>query len=397
MKTDWLPAGARAALVLKDNDAGQRPLIHCPIPGASKTKFLDLSAVSKEARTDRLVRFLVECGMVEKSEAIDVAVDAVSESPDAGDLMQGWTLSTKRVDSYKDTIDPDGWDLTDYHRNPVVLFAHDSTNLPVGRDIGTWIDPGKSLKGITRFTAKDLNDFGHTVGKLVQAGFLNATSVGFEPVEYAESQEREGSFFFPAIDFTKQQLREYSVVPVPANPDALADGRSRGIDMSPIVKWAEKILDGNGALYVPRSVVENVRRSAAGNPVKVRVAEGVELTPVEKITPVEEEQQIADGNFDAEEDEKEEEKAAGNGMCPSCGYEAPMDDFLSPDSPAQAIGDESQEQPEGEQEKAAGGGLPTASAPRQDDLALQGLAERVARTVVQEVQRQMMERTGRLP
>ena len=211
--------------------------------------------------------------------ALEVAADALAASPEGGDLMQAWTLSTKRVDSYRDTVDPDGWALEDYARNPVVLFAHKADALPVGRDMGAWIEKGVALKGVTRFTAPDLYAFGATVGKLVAAGVLNATSVGFEPLEFEPSEERSTEdSWLPAFDFKRQALREYSIVPVPANMDALADGRAKGVDLSPIVSWAEEILDGAGSLFVPRSTLESVRRAAlGGSPISVRVAQGVDL------------------------------------------------------------------------------------------------------------------------
>ena len=42
-------------------------------------------------------------------------------------------LSTGEVDRYGDRIDPAGWRLANYRKNPVVLFAHDRSALPIGR------------------------------------------------------------------------------------------------------------------------------------------------------------------------------------------------------------------------------------------------------------------------
>jgi hypothetical protein len=70
-------------------------------------------------------------------------------------------------------------------------------------------------------------------------------SVGFTPKEYmwvssqsdAERARRGG------IDFIKQEMLEYSSVPVPANPNALALAKSAGIDVTPLKQWAEQVLD----------------------------------------------------------------------------------------------------------------------------------------------------------
>jgi hypothetical protein len=52
---------------------------------------------------------------------------------------------------------------------------------------------------------------------MVKRGFLRATSVGFRPKrdKYSWNEERGG------IDFEEQELLEFSVVPVPSNPEAL--------------------------------------------------------------------------------------------------------------------------------------------------------------------------------
>ena len=44
-----------------------------------------------------------------------------------------FVISTGAVDRDRDTIAVDGWDLSNYRKNPVVLFAHDYSSLPIGR------------------------------------------------------------------------------------------------------------------------------------------------------------------------------------------------------------------------------------------------------------------------
>ncbi len=329
-KLDWLPDGARAALTKRE-----RPSIHCPIPGASRGASLDLSRLaSPAAKRDGLVLFLRSLGMA--AGLVDKAAEDLDASPEAGDLLQGWTLSTKRVDSYKDTVDADGWMTEDFGHNPVVLFAHKSDALPVGRDMGVWIDPGKALKGVTRFASPDVYAFGATVGKLVAAGFLNAVSVGFEPVEFEVSEERsDENDWFPSFDFKKQILREYSVVPIPANMDALADGRTKaGIDLSPIVQWAEEILDTRSdGLFLPRAYVENLRRAGlGGKQIAARAAADVGAFFVK--ADAEAESPNLDVPTDAETPSSGSAATTGpldKGAactCPSCGWEGTVEEAL---------------------------------------------------------------------
>jgi phage head maturation protease len=64
---------------------------------------------------------------------------------------------------------------------------------------------------------------GKAVAALLSGGFLRSVSVGFRPLEFRFSSDpaRQGG-----IDFTKQELLEISVVPVPANAEALLTGIS---------------------------------------------------------------------------------------------------------------------------------------------------------------------------
>jgi hypothetical protein len=44
-----------------------------------------------------------------------------------------FVISTASVDRYGDTVAVDGWKLTNFRKNPVVLWMHDNTMLPVGK------------------------------------------------------------------------------------------------------------------------------------------------------------------------------------------------------------------------------------------------------------------------
>lgn len=86
---------------------------------------------------------------------------------------------------------------------------------------------------------------------------MRAVSVGFVPKKWTRNEERAGY----AVDFVEQELLEYSAVPVPANPEALLEAKSAGIDVAPMVEWAEKVLDGAAGekgLWLPRKDVETL-------------------------------------------------------------------------------------------------------------------------------------------
>ncbi len=159
------------------------------------------------------------------------------ENDDRRELL--FTISSDSVDRDGDKIAVDGWQLDAYRKNPVVLWAHDYRNLPIARSEKVWIEAGK-LKSLARFVPQDISDFADRVYRLYKAGFLSATSVGFRPVKWAWTEDKDRKL---GIDFEQQELLEYSAVPVPANPDALIEARAAGIDIEPLKTWARGIFD----------------------------------------------------------------------------------------------------------------------------------------------------------
>jgi hypothetical protein len=92
-----------------------------------------------------------------------------------------------------DTIDPAGWDLNAYLKNPVVLWAHDSTMLPVAKAPKVWFE-GDKMKADAEFTPLGLARFNDTVFEMYKQGFLSATSVGFIPLKYAFTDDPQRRF-----------------------------------------------------------------------------------------------------------------------------------------------------------------------------------------------------------
>jgi capsid assembly protease len=184
------------------------------------------------------------------------------ETKSADDRTVNIVISTKAIDRDNDTIDPEGFHLDNYRKNPVVLFAHDNTQPPIGRADSIESKNGK-LSAVTRFMPADLSPFSDTIFRMIGAKFLNAASVGFLPLEYSQVK-RDGSSgrAGEGIDFTKQELLEYSIVPVPSNPEALVGAKSAGIDTRHLLDWYEKALadwaNHRGMLLVPKSLVEKL-------------------------------------------------------------------------------------------------------------------------------------------
>lgn len=140
-----------------------------------------------------------------------------------------FTISTAAVDRDGDTIDPKGWDLKSYIANPVVLWAHDYSIPPVGKAVNIK-STEHGLQADVEFLPQGMNPFADMIHDMCKSGFLNATSVGFRG-NGEKSKDRERGY-----DFKTQELLEFSIVPVPCNPEALAQ---RGIKNEQLKQYAK--------------------------------------------------------------------------------------------------------------------------------------------------------------
>lgn len=151
-------------------------------------------------------------------------------------------ISTEAPDRYRDIIRVSGWDLKNYRRNPQVLYGHNSWGLPIGKSPRVWKEDD-ALKATAIFMGPDLNPLADAVFNMYKEGFLRAVSVGFRPLKWQWLRDDEDEDVIVGIDFLKQELLEFSAVPIPANPEALIDAKRKGINVEPIHDWSGKILD----------------------------------------------------------------------------------------------------------------------------------------------------------
>ena len=132
-----------------------------------------------------------------------------------GDLV--FTASTPGVKSDGLSIDQDRWDLGNYSRNPVFLWAHDYGSLPLGA-AEAWVEDGVLRAKVTRWAQTSI------AGDVRQAyddGILNAVSVGWEDVDEDGAPIKRGQ------TAAKHVLLDISAVPVPGDPDALVERQKR--------------------------------------------------------------------------------------------------------------------------------------------------------------------------
>jgi phage head maturation protease len=163
-----------------------------------------------------------------------VALIEKAAEPDDGSINSKFTatISTSKVDRDGDIIDIAGWQLKNFRKNPVLLFAHDTRRVIGGVDV---VEPsGEKL--VAKFHVNTDIPLGLEVATLLNAKDLRATSVGLNVIKghtilqgkeencevcLSHKGEPRGSFFRQAMHLTEQELMELSVVAVPANVGAL--------------------------------------------------------------------------------------------------------------------------------------------------------------------------------
>ena len=133
-------------------------------------------------------------------------------------------ISTEDVDRDGDIVRATGAKIENYLKNPVVLFAHDYGDPPIARALSIEILPGRGLRATFQFPEWGSYEQADVIRRLWAAGFLNATSIGFIPLDWKRVDGQpmaEGEFYWGPKEFTSWELLEFSIVPVPANQSAL--------------------------------------------------------------------------------------------------------------------------------------------------------------------------------
>lgn len=132
-------------------------------------------------------------------------------------------ISTESVDRDGDVLLAAGARLDSFRRNPIVLFGHNyfEASAVVGKALDVESIPGKGVRTLFEFAGADVSEDADMVRRLWAGGFLNATSVGFIPKNWDRRKGDNGEDLDRGLVFTEWELLEFSIVPVPANQDAL--------------------------------------------------------------------------------------------------------------------------------------------------------------------------------
>lgn len=135
--------------------------------------------------------------------------------------MKEVIISTEAVNSYGTRVLTSGIDLSQYERNPVLLWMHrrawKGKDMPIGRIENLRVEDGK-LIGTPVFDQTD--DFAKQIESKWENGFLRMASAGLEPLETSP----DPTLAYPGQTretVTRCKLVEVSIVDIGGNDEAL--------------------------------------------------------------------------------------------------------------------------------------------------------------------------------
>lgn len=133
---------------------------------------------------------------------------------DLGNGLFEVVVTTSAKDRHGENILTDGISTDNWLVNPVVLYGHDYQGLPIGK--GTKLTKTKNKLKAQFQLAVEEYPFAATVAAMIAGGYLNAASIG--------GIVRRWSDDYMTIE--EMDMVEFSIVPVPANPEAIMTQRS---------------------------------------------------------------------------------------------------------------------------------------------------------------------------
>jgi phage head maturation protease len=182
------------------------------------------------------------------------AIEPKGESLKEGERAIIQYVSTRDLDRDNEILMPGGCDLSEFKKAPQVLWGHNYSMPPIGKDI--WIK--KDELGIKAKTEYADTERGEEVWTLRKGGFLNTSSVGFIPLETTTPEKDdweetcdELKETWPGFSRIKKNVRriikkwlllEHSDVSVPANINALTVAVAKGeVELSDEIRAELKV------------------------------------------------------------------------------------------------------------------------------------------------------------
>lgn len=229
----------------------------------------------------------------------------IAKDQDTPENRVSFVASTETPDRYGDVISQRGWQLESYKKNPIVLLNHDSGALPIGKGMVN-LKNGQLLIDVEF----DMDDpLAANVARKAKNGFINAVSVGFQPLESVLRREldpkspiygKKGQYF------KRSELLEVSIVTIPANSEATMLGKMGGsyLDENLIKEYIEEIVSRQ---IQEKSTIEKhiLNVEETDSTIIVTYAKPEMEEKAEEIDEDEDTEEMAYEEEDSSEDEKE--------------------------------------------------------------------------------------------
>ena len=152
-----------------------------------------------------------------------MSMDIVQRSA-AGANRRSVTIAANNRARATPELELGGLQFDNYRRNPVVMWAHDavgrspSGGLPIGRTLS--IDRATDGGIVAEFEFLDDDPFAQRIRNAWDKGFLQAASISWLPLESRPAANG-------GLRDIRSELLEWSIVSVPADPDALRESHRR--------------------------------------------------------------------------------------------------------------------------------------------------------------------------
>lgn len=152
-----------------------------------------------------------------------------------------FTLLDGSITTYGFRVLPEGVDLSQFERNPIMFYNHNDHHLPIGTWVNIRREDGKILADAQLDYADEDKEVQRIIGK-IERRIIKMASVGLRDPEISDdaAYKLEGQTM-PTI--VKSRMRESSIVPIGGNNNAfrLYDNDNKEIDLTDSVKLSDFI------------------------------------------------------------------------------------------------------------------------------------------------------------
>lgn len=206
--------------------------------------------------------------MLKKTKLFTHAVKSIDEEARKATFV----ISTDEKDRTGEVVEQ-SWDLENYKKNPIVLFGHDPSKpsyvLGKATEIVSDKDGNKNITlGTVQFAEEGTSEDADTVWKLVKQGILRTVSVGFIPHTFKKLANDDDTDVL-----ADNELLEFSIVPIPANPSAVALALGDGSIEEKDAKYMLKTYKSE-AEYIEKSLCDIMASSKTDGNSNSRKEEG---------------------------------------------------------------------------------------------------------------------------